>query len=226
VSELAQVTWAADAMTALGMPVLIMFFRSAYRRSDWLRRLISLALVFSWLGDVFGFTLLLKIIFFFVAHIFYIIAFWPYRDRLRRHPLLLAGYGLAVLALLAVVAPPAGPLAPAVVAYGILIGAMAVLATGVHRLSGIGAAIFLVSDTMIIMNAFLLPGFPQAEFLIMATYLTAQLLIILGVLRNRKATAAARRPGHETSRSAKASTAADQNRWTLHRLRDRLSQGG
>ncbi|MDX6225843.1 MAG: hypothetical protein QOE64_2219, partial [Frankiales bacterium] len=75
-------------------------------------------------------------------------------------------------------------LAPAVFAYGIVLGAMALLATGVHRLSGIGAAIFLTSDTVIIVNTFVLPGrIPLSGIVIMATYLTGQLLIILGVLR-------------------------------------------
>jgi uncharacterized membrane protein YhhN len=187
VAKLTQLSWLSFAATVLAMPLLVMVFRSAHRRPDSLRLMITLALLFSWLGDVFGFTLVVKIIFFFVAHIFYVAAFWPYRRGLRRHRVRLAAYAVVVVALLAVVAPPAGSLAPAVIAYGVLLGVMAFLASGVHRLSGIGAAIFMASDTVIIVNAFLLPNrFPQAGFVITATYLTAQLMIVLGVLRARQ----------------------------------------
>ena len=61
---------------------------------------------------------------------------------------------------------------------------MALLATGLGRLAAFGAAIFIVSDTLIAVTTFVVPGrLTMESFLIMATYLSAQLLIILGVVR-------------------------------------------
>jgi uncharacterized membrane protein YhhN len=69
------------------------------------------------------------------------------------------------------------------VGYAVLITVMAVLATGVHRLTALGAVLFLVSDALIALEAFVadwrLPG--QSAW-VMATYGLAQLLIVLGVL--------------------------------------------
>jgi len=71
-----------------------------------------------------------------------------------------------------------------VLAYGLLLGAMAVLATGVNPLVWAGGALFLVSDGLIALNAFA-PWWdlPLQGFWVMLTYIAAQLLIVLGVLR-------------------------------------------
>jgi uncharacterized membrane protein YhhN len=71
----------------------------------------------------------------------------------------------------------------ALVVYGILLGVMAALATGVHRLTGVGAATFAFSDTAIAVFAFVFPyRFGADGLVIISTYLLAQLLIILGVI--------------------------------------------
>jgi uncharacterized membrane protein YhhN len=170
---------------ALAMPALLGFLLSA-RPRDRLTRMIAIGLVFSWCGDVFGAVILIKIAFFLIAQLCYAAAFWPYRARsvLRRRPLVAACYGVVVLLIIVVVAPPAGVLAPAVIIYAATIGTMAVLATGISRLTAAGAAIFIGSDTLIALTTFVVPGrMPLDQFLIMATYLTAQLLIVLGVVR-------------------------------------------
>ena len=60
---------------------------------------------------------------------------------------------------------------------------MAVLATGISRLTGIGGALFLVSDIVLAVEFFVAPGaIPYALFVNMALYLPAQLMITLGVL--------------------------------------------
>jgi hypothetical protein len=60
---------------------------------------------------------------------------------------------------------------------------MAMLATGVGRLTGIGGALFLVSDIVLAVELFVAPGaIPSALFVNMALYLPAQLMITLGVL--------------------------------------------
>jgi hypothetical protein len=61
---------------------------------------------------------------------------------------------------------------------------MAVLATGVSRLTGIGGALFLVSDIVLAVELFVAPGaIPHALFVNMALYLPAQLMITIGVLQ-------------------------------------------
>ena len=72
----------------------------------------------------------------------------------------------------------AGPVA----VYGASLAVMAVLATGVSRLTGIGGALFLVSDIVLAVELFVAPGaIPYALFANMALYLPAQLMITLGV---------------------------------------------
>jgi len=70
-----------------------------------------------------------------------------------------------------------------VLIYGACLGTMAVLATGVNRLTAIGGAVFLVSDGLIALDAFV-SGFdlPAEGFWVMATYVAAQVLIVAGVL--------------------------------------------
>ena len=185
VAELAHWSVVSLVALALAMPMLLGFLLTA-RPRDRLTTLVAIGLVFSWCGDVFGFAILIKIAFFLIAQLCYAGAFWPYRARsvLRRRPPVAALYGLAVLVIIVVVAPPAGVLAPAVIIYAATIGTMAVLATGISRLTAVGAAIFIVSDTIIAVTTFVVPGRLGIDtFLIMTTYLLAQTLIVLGVVR-------------------------------------------
>jgi uncharacterized membrane protein YhhN len=65
---------------------------------------------------------------------------------------------------------------------------MVALATGVNRLAGLGAVTFLVSDTVLGYGAFVdPPPAPVIRALVMATYLVAQLLIVLAVRRHATA---------------------------------------
>ena len=146
--------------------------------------LVLIALGFSWLGDLSA-TVLVKIGFFLIAQIVYIVAFRPYwrRSLLARPPLLIA-YGIALAALIGVVSAAAGPLAGPVAVYGTSLAVMAVLATGMGRLTGLGGALFLVSDIVLAVELFVSPGaIPYALFINMALYLPAQLMITLGVLQ-------------------------------------------
>lgn len=180
----------------LAMPALagvLLASRLQRTRMIWL---VLVALFFSWLGDWVGDIIqphvLIKIVFFFLAHLCYIAAFWPFwRHSVLRRPLYLAGYVVVIGGLLAWVAPHSGRLAPALVAYGITLAVMAILATGVHRLTGTGAAIFVASDLSIAVLTFVFPDqFSADGFVIISSYLLAQLLIILGVIAASPATAA------------------------------------
>jgi uncharacterized membrane protein YhhN len=173
----------------LAMPLLAGFLLASRPRPSRMIWLVLVSLFFSWLGDWVGDIVephvLIKGVFFSVAHLCYVAAFWPFHSNsVIRRPRYLAGYVVAVAASLVWVAPHSGRLAPALVVYGISLGVMAALATGVHPLTGVGAAIFAFSDMAIAVFAFVFPyRFGADSLVIISTYLLAQLLIILGVIQ-------------------------------------------
>ena len=159
-------------------------------RARGLRRWVLAGLGFSWLGDLLphlvpdddtAFVVLIGC--FALAQASYAVGFRPFRrDGLLGTNWVFA-YVAAATALVLVTAPGAGAMLAPVVGYAVLITTMAVLATGVHRLTGLGAALFLASDALIALEAFVagwhLPG--QSVW-VMTTYGLAHLLIVLGVL--------------------------------------------
>lgn len=178
------------------MPALLLVLAAATGRPR--NRVITLAmvaLVFSWLGDTApafasGDTaFLLMVGFFLVAQVVYVVAFWPYRAHsvLTRRRWLLVPYVGFVAVLVWLCAPYAGSLLVPVLIYGMLLGLMAVLATGLGPWVAVGGALFLLSDALIALRAFA-PGWdelPLVGFWVMSTYLAAQTLIILGLLSRR-----------------------------------------
>ena len=74
------------------------------------------------------------------------------------HRLRLLGYLAVVAALLGACAAGADALLVPVLVYGACLGTMAVLATGVNRLTAVGGAVFLVSDGLIALDVFV-PAF-------------------------------------------------------------------
>lgn len=171
-------------LIAVLMPLLGAFVVAARRRRELLLRWVLIALGFSWLGDTLGFFILVKIMFFLVAQVAYIAAFWPYRRRsVAVRPVRLISYAAVLAALIIVMARFAADLWIAIVIYGVAIGLMAVLASGLNRTAGIGGALFVLSDTLIAIDTFARPGYlPAAGFLIMVSYLAAQLLLVWGAL--------------------------------------------
>jgi len=185
----------AGASQVLLMPALALFLVLTTR--DWrgqhsaLVRLTRWALLFSWLGDTVprflgddaSFGPMLGC--FLLAQICFIRAFWPFRARsvLRRSSRWDTPYAAALLGLLATCAPAAGILAPAVVVYGCCLAGMAVLATGLNALTWAGGAIFMASDSLIALDAFDVWSQPGHDVWVMGTYCVAQLLLVLGVLR-------------------------------------------
>ena len=165
------------------MPLLAWSFWTGAVRRTRLVILVLVALGFSWLGDLSA-AVLIKIGYFLVAQIVYVVAFRPsWRRSLIARPPLAIAYTLALAGLIGVVAVAAGPLAGPVAVYGASLAVMAVLSTGVGRLTGIGGALFLLSDIVLAVELFVAPGaIPYALFVNMALYLPAQLMITLGVL--------------------------------------------
>ena len=100
----------------------------------------------------------------------------------------LAVYGVVMAVLIAAVSIQAGPLWAAVIGYGASLALMIALATGVSRLATVGAVVFLVSDVVLAYGVFVDPPASSVnQALVMATYLLAQLLIVLGTRRQAAA---------------------------------------
>lgn len=148
---------------------------------------LAAGLVLSWLGDLTLGELTVGLGFFLAAHVAYIAAFWL------GPPRRLSPWGLVAIpwfvGLLIGLAPSLGPLLPLLAAYGVVLGAMAVSATRAGLVASIGGALFVVSDSLLAVRLFT-PALqsPWEDALIMATYLAAQPLLVLGAL------AASRRP--------------------------------
>ncbi|GAB3439883.1 lysoplasmalogenase family protein [Actinophytocola sediminis] len=184
----------ATVSQILLMPALaaVVLAATAGRRRSRLVRLLVLALGFSWLGDSVPalFTgdarFLTMVGLFLCAQIAYVVAFWPeHRRSVLRRPAVI-GYLLAFCALLVACAPGADGLLVPVICYGGCLTLMAVLATGVHPVAGIGGAVFFVSDGLIALDAF--AGWyapPIPGFWVMLTYIVGQALITSGVLRRQ-----------------------------------------
>ncbi len=156
----------------------------------------GLALVFSWLGDVLlqnpgdiGFLIGMGA--FGLAHLAYLTLYLgPLRTR--RVPWWGILLGVAWWAgMLAALALWLGSLLVPVAVYGLVLGAAAVCALATRPLVAVGAAVFLVSDTLLALDRFL-PGFSvlELDLAIMLTYCLGQGLIIAGVV-----TVARRRAG-------------------------------
>lgn len=175
------------------LPVLLMPLLAASLLADAPRsRLVTLVVValgFSWLGDVLGAGVLLKIAFFLVAQFFFVRAFWPYRAHsLLGRPRVLVAFAVVLVALTVLMASHAGPVGAAVAVYGLCLGLMVVLAPGVDRRVGIGAALFFCSDLTLGYDFFFATGDPVwTGVVVMATYLPAQWLIVSGVRRRARA---------------------------------------
>lgn len=194
----------ASASQVLLMPLLAaVLWRSSRAPRSRLVRLTLVALGFSWLGDTAprlseGDTaFLLMVGFFLVAQVTYIVAFWPWRREsvAGRRRQWVVPYVVAVAALIVACVPHAGALLVPVLAYGLVLGTMAVLATGVGPLTWAGGAVFLVSDGLIALEAFA-PwwSLPLQGFWVMLTYVLAQVLIVLGVLRQHGSAARSTHP--------------------------------
>lgn len=189
-AQLAGAGTVATVTQFLVMPALAAVAMTADRSR--LVRLLLLALGFSWLGDSVPtlFTgdarFLAMVGMFLCAQVTYAVAFWPARHRsVLRRPAL-AGYLAGFCALLVACVPGAGGLLVPVVCYGLCLTLMAVLSTGIHPLTGVGGALFFVSDGLIALDAFAdwyAP--PVPGFWVMLTYLAGQALIVAGVLRSR-----------------------------------------
>ncbi|MGK9147030.1 lysoplasmalogenase [Plantibacter flavus] len=146
------------------------------------------AILFSWLGDVVlmvpgGVPFAIGILCFMLAQAAYVVLFLR-RLRTRRRPpwwaLVYLVWLVAGIALLS--RQDMGALYPAVVLYGVVIGAMATSATMTTPTIAVGGALFLISDSLIAIDRFV-PAVSvwAADEIIMASYALGQGLIVWGV---------------------------------------------
>jgi uncharacterized membrane protein YhhN len=195
-AELSDAYLLTRLLPVLLMPLLAGFLWWSAPRTT-VARWVLLALGFAWLGDCLGYALLVKIIFFFGTQVAYCLAFlprWPYS--LLRRPGPLTAYAVVSGALIAAVSLRAGPLSIPVIVYGISLVLMIALATGVSRLTTLGAVVFLVSDLVLAYGVFVdPPASPVNRAAVMATYLLAQLMIVLGTRRQAMEAVAQPRAG-------------------------------
>jgi uncharacterized membrane protein YhhN len=205
-SFLAAAELVATVTKPLLMPLLAAYLLSESRRPfTRMVRVVLGALAFSWLGDVLlqvarfvdaDVWFLAGIGAFLVAQVLYIVAFTPLvRAGTPPRPplwaLLYVPYGAV---LVGVLAPDVGVLLVPVAVYAMAICLMAIAAAGVNAWTAVGAASFLLSDTLLALTLFtdvLDPVAPVREALVMSTYTLGQGLIIVGVVLAQRAAAAA-----------------------------------
>lgn len=168
------------------MPLLALFLLLAAPRaprSGMLGWTVA-GLLFSGLGDVAP-SLLIKFGLFLVAQVCYAVAFWPYRRRsLLTRPGALLLYLVLLGGLIGWVALRADDYRGPVIAYGVSLAVMGILAFGVNRTTALGAVLFVVSDIVLAVRYFVDPDLIPLSYLVnMGLYLPAQLLLTVGVLR-------------------------------------------
>ncbi|MDQ7049803.1 MAG: lysoplasmalogenase [Enterobacterales bacterium] len=149
-------------------------------------KLLKYGLAFSLLGDFIldffeekGFVFGLAA--FFIAHIFYIICFFPWKIQSPPIPIAIATliYGTGVVVL---ISPNLGPLAIPVYAYMAILFSMtlaALFSNRSNRWLAVGAISFLLSDSIIGINKFYW-SFDYSDLLIMSSYYAAQYGLIKG----------------------------------------------
>ncbi len=178
------------------MPLLIAYvYEAAKKNVTLLVLLLCAALIFSWGGDVAlmyegDSYFLLGMGSFLIAQLIYAYLFRK-SIQLKIHwkwwyivPVLLMTIGF-----LSQVLPKAGALQIPIGVYALAISVMAIMAIARHgkvadksfKLVLLGAITFVVSDSLIAWNKFVMP-FAPGDALVMLTYTSAQLLIVRGVL--------------------------------------------
>ncbi|MFJ7127277.1 lysoplasmalogenase [Streptomyces sp. NPDC098101] len=164
---------------------LLMPLLAAYAATKGAPKLLVVALLFGWGGDVFllsdaDWAFLVGMGSFAAGHVCYLVLF----GRRRTSPALGALYAAALAGTVALLWPdlPAELRIP-VAGYSLLLTAMAYRASSLGLLAGLGGALFLLSDTLIATGVAEWPQPPAPDFWIMLTYIAAQCLLTTGALR-------------------------------------------
>ena len=186
------------ASKPLLMVSLALYFVSASRGYPRWRLYVIIALVFSWAGDVFLISsdmFVAGLVSFLLAHIFYIIAYQKTgaaNGELR--PLDIMKFVLFGSVLMWVLYPQLGDMLIPVLAYALVLMTMGVWAhkrrgatsAASFMLVSTGTILFVISDSLIAINKFAIK-IPGEQLLVMSTYITAQYMIVRGLLRHEGA---------------------------------------
>lgn len=177
------------------MMTLLMYFVSATKGYPGWRFHVMAALVFSWAGDVFLISsewFIAGLVSFLIAHIFYIIAYQKTgaaSGQLKTLDVLkFVAYGVV---LIWVIYPGLGDLLIPVLIYALVLLGMGVWAhkrrsatsSTSFQLVAVGAILFALSDGLIAINKFAYE-IPFERVLIMSIYMTAQYLIVQGLIKH------------------------------------------
>ena len=177
------------------MITLLLYFISATKGYPRWRYYVMAALVFSWGGDVFlisseWFTA--GLVSFLIAHIFYIIAYQKTGAASGKlKPLDIIKFVVYGAVLIWVIYPGLGDLLIPVLIYALVLLGMGVWAhkrrgatsSASFQLVAIGAILFALSDGLIAINKFAFE-IPFERALVMSIYMTAQYLIVQGLIKH------------------------------------------
>lgn len=174
----------ADTGHLVAKPILLPLL-AAYAATRGAPKILVAALLFGWAGDVFLLSdadgaFLVGMGCFAAGHVCYLVLF----GRRRTSPLLGLVYAVVLGATVVALWPglPADLRIP-VAGYSLLLTAMAYRSSSLGVLTGIGGALFLLSDTLIATGIADWPQLPAPDFWVMLTYIAAQYLLTEGTLR-------------------------------------------
>lgn len=187
------------AAKPLLMVTLLLYFISATRGYPHWRVYVVAALVFSWAGDVFLISsewFIAGLVSFLIAHVFYIIAYQKTgaaKGQLK--PLDILKFVLYGVVLIGLIYPGLGDLLIPVLIYALVLLSMGVWAhkrrgatsANSFKLVASGAILFALSDGLIAVNKFAFE-IPAERILIMSIYMTAQYLIVQGLIKHTECT--------------------------------------
>lgn len=177
------------------MVILLLYFLTSSQTYPAWRHLVTLALVFSWAGDVFlisGDWFVAGLASFLVAHVFYIAAYQKTGAAGGSlQPLVLPAFALFGVCLLWFIYPGLHELTAPVFLYALVLLGMGVWAfkrkdgtdVASFRLVATGAVLFVLSDSLIAVNRFVF-AIPAERILVMTVYMTAQYLIVQGLIQH------------------------------------------
>lgn len=200
--HLASATWLTTATKPLLMPLLAAYLLSAsHRPLTRMVRVVLAALAFSWLGDVLleasrladdDGPFLAGLGSFLMAQVLYVVAFTPVvrASTPPRPPLWALVYVVYAAGLVAFMAPDLGEFLVPVAVYAVAICTMGIVASGVNRVTAVGAAVFVASDTLIALGRFteMLDWSESVQrAAVISTYTLAQGLIVVGVVIAQRA---------------------------------------
>ncbi len=201
--HIAGMYWPLHLLEIITKPLLLLillnWFISATNKCHFdTKKWVTLALCFSWLGDVLlmfqsrsSMFFLLGLSAFLIAHIFYIIFFHKIKvaEGVKSKGFLLLPVVVYYAVLIAVLYPYLADMKVPVPVYGLVISFMLLLALHMlfirNRKAGqlmtAGAILFVISDSALAINKFYQP-FEASGFVIMLTYGLAQLFIVFGAI--------------------------------------------